>query len=88
MDLYFPDNEMWDNVNCIQLGKFELDGEKYDLGVYINPVHTNFVSHAIVYGNKPSDYLSGYLSLPIDNIVCKENIKRWNQYLKNKENVR
>jgi len=85
MDLYFSDNEIWKSKNCIQLGQFELNGLHYDMGVYIDPIHTNYVSHAIVYGNEPGDYLSGYLSLHVNNEVCKENIQRWNNYLKNKE---
>ena len=81
-DFYFPDAKEWMWNYCIPLGKFEVNASKFDLGVYINP--SGEVSHAIVYGNEPGEYLSGEIQLFVERDVCKENIRRYNEYtLKN-----
>ena len=43
---------------CIYLGSVTLDGHNYDLGVYENPKWGE-VSHAIIYGPEPWEYISG-----------------------------
>lgn len=88
MNLFYPEAEhwMWDSPHCINLGEFEYDGRQYDLGVYVNP-STSEVSHAIVYGNEPGDYLSGYITAFKTRESCKENIRRWNEYLSRNPNA-
>lgn len=80
-DFYYPDAINWMWNYCIPLGKFEVKDTKYDLGVYINP--SGEVSHAIVYGNEPGEYLSGEIDYFIEGDLCEENIRRYNEYLKN-----
>jgi len=76
---YYPEaiDWMWDY--CTPLGKYEsLDGEKYDLGVYISKEE---VVGAIVCSNRPGDYLSPTLdSLKNPRFledVYKETYKRY-----------
>jgi hypothetical protein len=50
---------MWNY--CVYLGGFVgNEGSKYDLGIHIND--NGSVSAAIVYGDKPGEYISGDLS--------------------------
>jgi hypothetical protein len=53
--MFYPDHQI--RTYCIYLGSFELADQKYDMGVYI--AEDKSVSHAIVFGNDPSEYLSG-----------------------------
>lgn len=86
-DFYFPQaiDWMWNRNGFINLGKFELDGKKYDMGVYIEPVHPNYVSHAIVYNNEDGKYISGHIESAPQLEVCKENIIRFKQYIKSRK---
>jgi len=87
-------HDMW-MKGCIQLGKFITESEhKLDLGIWLNPSNGN-PSFAIVYGDEVHQYMSGTLSqysksgaIEADNPkndYFNETIKRYNEYLKNKE---
>jgi hypothetical protein len=55
--LYYPSAKEWMWNYCIYLGPFtDSEGDNYDLGIFLND---DVKSAAIVYGNKPGNYLSG-----------------------------
>ena len=55
----FPEAKEWMWDYCIYLGPYEADGQKYDLGVYVDPEGS--VLAAIVYGDEPGEYFSRHL---------------------------
>tara|TARA_R110002051_G_scaffold5295_2_gene27760 strand:- start:1874 stop:2179 length:306 start_codon:yes stop_codon:yes gene_type:complete len=94
-EFYHRENhDMW-MKGCIPLGQFITESEhKLDLGIWLNPSNGN-PSFAIVYGDEGHQYISGTLSqysksgaIEADNPkndYFNETIKRYNEYLKNKE---
>lgn len=63
IQLTYPDADNWMWDYCIYLGPYQNPetGLVYDLGVYQHP--DGKLSMAIVFGNRPGDYLSGELSI-------------------------
>lgn len=62
-DLFYPQAKDWMWDYCLNLGKFtDSKGVNYDLGVHFNGREDigNF-SLAVVYSDKPGDYISGYM---------------------------
>ena len=58
-NLFYPSARDWMWDYCVYLGPFtDSKGYNYDLGVCIEE---NYLCAAIVYGNKPGNYLSGRL---------------------------
>ncbi len=56
--LFYPSAKEWMWSYCIYLGPFtDSEGENYDLGIYLDNYKGK--SAAIVYGDKPGNYLSG-----------------------------
>jgi hypothetical protein len=45
---------------CLYLGSLEYNNQKLDMGVYEHP-NDLYVSHAIVYGEEDSQYMSGII---------------------------
>lgn len=61
--MFYPSAIEWMWDYCIFLGSWiDSRGEKYDLGIYIDPRDQKVLA-AIVYGNEPGDYYSGDLVL-------------------------
>jgi len=93
MEFYHgKEHDMW-TKGCIPLGQFVTHKDyKLDLGVWIDP-HNN-PSFAIVYGNEGHQYISGSFRMykrsgaikakNLDNDYFNETIKRYNEYLKDK----
>ena len=52
--MFYPNHHI--RTYCVYLGSFELGNIKMDFGVY---EHNDEVSHAIVFGNEDSEYMSG-----------------------------
>lgn len=52
--MFYPDHHI--RTYCIYLGSFDRGDTKVDFGVY---KRNNEVSHAIVFGDKDSEYISG-----------------------------
>ena len=87
-------HDMWVK-GCIPLGQF-MTHKAYllDLGIWENPI-SGLPSFAIVYGDEGHQYISGTLSQylrsgatkadDIDNDYFNETVKRYNEYLENKE---
>ena len=74
--LNYPSARDWMWNYCIYLGSYTgfVNRQKYDLGIYVN--QDGSLSHAIVYGNEPGDYLSGDIdSFKVSHVRC-ENIRR------------
>ena len=63
---------------CVYLSMFTHKGRLYDMGVYINP--RGDVSHAIIYGDRADQYMSGDITSFTRGTVYKENIKRYSDY--------
>jgi hypothetical protein len=57
--LFYPSAKEWMWDYCIYLGPFtDSKGNNYDLGIYLGS--DSYPSAAIVYGNEPGNYLSGF----------------------------
>jgi hypothetical protein len=57
--LFYPSAKEWMWDYCIYLGPFtDSKGNNYDLGIYLGL--DSYPSAAIVYGNEPGNYLSGF----------------------------
>ena len=88
------DHDCWLR-GCIPLGQFVTEGgHKLDLGIFEPDRINGTPSFAIVYGNEGNQYISGLLSVyersgALDkdsnlNDYFNETIKRYNKYLKDK----
>ena len=74
--LHYPSARDWMWDYCIYLGPYTNSvGQNYDLGIFIQ-THSKEVSHAIVFGNEPGDYMSGDIKSFQRQDVHKENIRR------------
>ena len=70
--LHWPKALGWMWTYCIYLGPYtSFTGDKYDLGIYISPHGGDKVSAAIVYGNEPSQYISGPLCDPKSDFMIE-----------------
>lgn len=56
--MYYPEHQI--RTYCLYLGSLIYNGHKLDMGVYEHPDDTH-VSHAIVYGDEDSHYMSGLI---------------------------
>ena len=67
---------MWNY--CVYLGPFtNSNGDNFDLGVFMGDYEAfGSASAAIVYGDNPGNYLSGFLKQSTDNPVLEETRKR------------
>ncbi len=74
----FPAAKEWMWDKCIFLGKFEHEGQKYDLGVHAADV--NNPDAAIVFDNKPGSYRSNPLLSYLKDPVFAETNRRWEEY--------
>ena len=78
---YYPSANNWMWNYCTFLGQYtDVNGDNYDLGVLLktesNLVISEF-SFAIVYGNKPGNYISGpYHNSEEKRDFIKETIRR------------
>lgn len=76
--MFYPRHQI--REYCLYLGSMELiDGKKYDLGVYEKP--SGEVSHAIVFGEQDSEYISGDIKYFSNTAVTKLNWEFYMQYL-------
>ena len=76
--LNYPEARDWMWDYCVYLGPFN---KKYDLGVYVHP--EGDLSAAVVYGNRPGEYISGEEKCYNRNnlksnssIACREAFRR------------
>lgn len=77
--MFFPDHEL--REYCLYLGSVELpDGRKFDLGVYEQKPQ-EITSHAIVFGPKPHEYISGEVHSMSEGTITKLNKAVYLQYL-------
>jgi len=58
VDLFYPSAREWMWNYCIYLGAYSVQGEDFDLGIYLG---VGQPCAAIVHGNEPGDYSSGEL---------------------------
>ena len=76
VQLFWPEARKWMWDYCIYLGPYiDSEGHEYDLGIFVQ-TSTGEVSHAIVFGNEPGDYMSGDLKSFTYRECHKENIER------------
>jgi hypothetical protein len=78
---------------CIYLGSLKINNDFYDMGVYIHP--NKSVSHAIVFGDDNSNYISGEFvsqgemlpdELQFPSFIAKINLELYKEYIKNPSN--
>jgi hypothetical protein len=74
--MFYPNHHI--RSYCLYLGSFIYDNLKLDMGVYEHP-NDSHISHAIVYGNEDSQYMSGLIDFE-DNRYNFQSL----QYLVNK----
>ena len=87
--MFYPNHQI--RSYCIYLGSLKIGSHKYDMGVYENK-KDNAVSHAIVFGEKDSEYMSGEFIfqsewLPskhrFQSLLYKINEELYKEYLEN-----
>jgi len=80
--MFYPNHQIRDY--CLYLGSFEHENLKFDFGVYEKS--DGRTSHAIVYGDEDSEYMSGEFDLenPEHNFkswYCKINEELYRNHL-------
>jgi hypothetical protein len=83
--MFYPNHYI--RTYCLYLGSLEYNGKKLDMGVY---EYEGNVSHAIVYGEKDYEYMSGIINFEDDNynfqgVPYKINMLLYQDHVKRKQ---